>query len=65
MQDDLKLFNGIVTDLFPQINFAEQSVDYGILDAQIRKATKELGKGHVAIHCAFLICMKTIWLSDL
>ena len=43
MQDDLKLFNGIVTDLFPQINFAEQSVDYGILDAQIRKATKELG----------------------
>ncbi|GCB77896.1 hypothetical protein scyTo_0021148, partial [Scyliorhinus torazame] len=35
LQDDLKLFNGIVSDLFPKIK--EEPVDYGILDASIRK----------------------------
>lgn len=36
LQDDLKLFSGIVSDLFPKIK--EQPVDYGILEEAIRKA---------------------------
>ncbi|NWX92741.1 DYH1 protein, partial [Nothoprocta pentlandii] len=36
LQDDLKLFNGIVSDLFPQIK--EEPVDYGILEEAIRKS---------------------------
>ncbi|XP_078270493.1 dynein axonemal heavy chain 1 [Rhinoraja longicauda] len=35
LQDDLKLFNGIVSDLFPKIK--EEAVDYGILEQSIRK----------------------------
>ncbi|XP_067855101.1 dynein axonemal heavy chain 1 [Heptranchias perlo] len=34
LQDDLKLFNGIVSDLFPMIK--EEPVDYGILEQSIR-----------------------------
>uniref|UniRef100_A0A8C3UWY6 Dynein axonemal heavy chain 1 n=1 Tax=Catharus ustulatus TaxID=91951 RepID=A0A8C3UWY6_CATUS len=36
LQDDLKLFNGIVSDLFP--NIKESPVDYGILEEAIRKS---------------------------
>uniref|UniRef100_A0A8V1A4F4 Dynein axonemal heavy chain 1 n=1 Tax=Gallus gallus TaxID=9031 RepID=A0A8V1A4F4_CHICK len=36
LQDDLKLFSGIVSDLFPKIK--EQPIDYGILEEAIRKA---------------------------
>ncbi|XP_066927305.1 dynein axonemal heavy chain 1-like isoform X2 [Clytia hemisphaerica] len=36
LQDDLKLFNGIVSDLFPKIK--EQPIDYGALDESIRKS---------------------------
>lgn len=36
LQDDLKLFNGIVSDLFPKIS--EKPVDYGILEEAIRKS---------------------------
>ncbi|XP_009915551.2 dynein axonemal heavy chain 1 [Haliaeetus albicilla] len=36
LQDDLKLFNGIVSDLFPKIR--EKPVDYGILEEAIRKS---------------------------
>uniref|UniRef100_G1MWR4 Dynein axonemal heavy chain 1 n=1 Tax=Meleagris gallopavo TaxID=9103 RepID=G1MWR4_MELGA len=36
LEDDLKLFGGIVSDLFPKIK--EQPVDYGILEEAIRKA---------------------------
>ncbi|XP_053933024.1 dynein axonemal heavy chain 1 [Cuculus canorus] len=36
LQDDLKLFNGIVSDLFPKI--IEKPVDYGILEEAIRKS---------------------------
>uniref|UniRef100_A0A8C3ERS2 Dynein axonemal heavy chain 1 n=1 Tax=Corvus moneduloides TaxID=1196302 RepID=A0A8C3ERS2_CORMO len=36
LQDDLKLFNGIVSDLFP--NIRETPVDYGILEEAIRKS---------------------------
>uniref|UniRef100_A0A8B9CDG4 Dynein axonemal heavy chain 1 n=1 Tax=Anser brachyrhynchus TaxID=132585 RepID=A0A8B9CDG4_9AVES len=39
LQDDLKLFNGIVSDLFPKIK--EKPVDYGILEEAIRKACIE------------------------
>uniref|UniRef100_A0A452QQ37 Uncharacterized protein n=1 Tax=Ursus americanus TaxID=9643 RepID=A0A452QQ37_URSAM len=36
LQEDLKLFSGIVSDLFPTIR--EEETDYGILDKAIRKA---------------------------
>ncbi|NXX05401.1 DYH1 protein, partial [Larus smithsonianus] len=36
LQDDLKLFSGIVSDLFPKIR--EKPVDYGILEEAIRKS---------------------------
>lgn len=36
LQEDLKLFSGIVSDLFPTIK--EEETDYGILDKAIRKA---------------------------
>uniref|UniRef100_A0A8C0ZKX5 Dynein axonemal heavy chain 1 n=1 Tax=Cyanistes caeruleus TaxID=156563 RepID=A0A8C0ZKX5_CYACU len=36
LQDDLKLFNGIVSDLFP--NIKETPIDYGILEEAIRKS---------------------------
>ncbi|KAK2581762.1 hypothetical protein KPH14_002241 [Odynerus spinipes] len=39
LSDDLKLFNGIVSDLFPQLT--EVPVDYGILEAQIRTTILE------------------------
>ncbi|XP_030634236.1 dynein heavy chain 1, axonemal [Chanos chanos] len=35
LQDDLKLFNGIVSDLFPQIR--EEPINYGTLEESIRK----------------------------
>ncbi|RXN34314.1 dynein heavy chain axonemal [Labeo rohita] len=40
LQDDLKLFNGIVSDLFPKIR--EEPIDYGTLEESIRNvcATK-------------------------
>ncbi|TRY59872.1 hypothetical protein DNTS_035283 [Danionella cerebrum] len=40
LQDDLKLFNGIVSDLFPKI--CEEPIDYGTLEESIRNvcATK-------------------------
>ncbi|KAL3881803.1 hypothetical protein ACJMK2_028195, partial [Sinanodonta woodiana] len=39
--DDLKLFNGIVSDLFP--NIKEQPIDYGALDVSLRKTCTKLG----------------------
>ncbi|XP_063674391.1 dynein axonemal heavy chain 1-like isoform X3 [Bolinopsis microptera] len=35
LQDDLKLFNGIVSDLFPKIK--QEAIDYGDLDTSIKK----------------------------
>ena len=40
LQDDLKLFNGIVSDLFPKIK--EQPIDYGNLEESIKKACLQL-----------------------
>ena len=40
LQDDLKLFNGIVSDLFPKIK--EQPIDYGALEESIRKGCLSL-----------------------
>lgn len=37
--EDLKLFSGIVSDLFPTIK--EEDTDYGILDKAIRKACEK------------------------
>lgn len=39
LQEDLKLFAGIVSDLFPTIK--EEETDYGILDHAIRKACEK------------------------
>lgn len=39
LQDDLKLFNGIVSDLFPKIK--EEPLDYGDMEESIRARTKE------------------------
>ena len=38
LMDDLKLFNGIMSDLFP--NIREETIDYGSLDEALRKAAK-------------------------
>uniref|UniRef100_A0A8C5T8E3 Dynein axonemal heavy chain 1 n=1 Tax=Malurus cyaneus samueli TaxID=2593467 RepID=A0A8C5T8E3_9PASS len=45
LQDDLKLFNGIVSDLFP--NIRESPVDYGILEEAIRKSSSSSCTGFV------------------
>ncbi|XP_023393798.1 dynein heavy chain 1, axonemal [Pteropus vampyrus] len=39
LQEDLKLFSGIVSDLFPTIK--EENIDYGILDKAIRKTCEK------------------------
>ncbi|XP_040850525.1 dynein heavy chain 1, axonemal [Ochotona curzoniae] len=39
LQEDLKLFSGIVSDLFPTIK--EEETNYGILDTAIRKACEK------------------------
>ncbi|XP_024940673.1 dynein heavy chain 1, axonemal [Cephus cinctus] len=41
LKDDLKLFNGIVSDLFPKL--VEETVDHGILEAGIRRSIKKMG----------------------
>ncbi|CAK9804542.1 Dynein axonemal heavy chain 1 [Anthophora plagiata] len=41
LKDDLKLFNGIVSDLFPRLE--EKQVDYGILEAEIRTSILRMG----------------------
>ncbi|KZC03876.1 Dynein heavy chain 1, axonemal [Dufourea novaeangliae] len=41
LKDDLTLFNGIVSDLFPRLE--EKQVDYGVLDAEIRAAIVRMG----------------------
>lgn len=38
LQDDLKLFNGIVSDLFPKIR--QEPIDYGTLEESIRNICK-------------------------
>ena len=41
LRDDLKLFNGIVSDLFPHVR--DEAVDYGNLEAQIRSCSLKQG----------------------
>ena len=41
LRDDLKLFNGIVSDLFPHVR--DEAVDYGDLESQIRKCSLNQG----------------------
>lgn len=41
LRDDLKLFNGIVSDLFPHVR--DEAVDYGDLESQIRKCSLSQG----------------------
>ena len=41
LMDDLKLFNGIVSDLFPKIR--DVPVDYGEMEESIRKCCLDKG----------------------
>ena len=41
LMDDLKLFNGIMSDLFP--NIKEETIDYGALDSSLRKTCQKMG----------------------
>ncbi|OAD57478.1 Dynein heavy chain 1, axonemal [Eufriesea mexicana] len=41
LKDDLTLFSGIVSDLFPRLK--EKHVDYGVLEAQIRATIVNMG----------------------
>lgn len=41
LMDDLKLFTGIVSDLFP--NIKEEPIDYGSLDTSLRKSCLKQG----------------------
>ena len=41
LREDLKLFNGIVSDLFPHVK--EEAVDYGDLESQIRSCSLKQG----------------------
>ena len=41
LMDDLKLFTGIVSDLFP--NIKEEPIDYGSLDTSLRKCCLKMG----------------------
>ena len=51
LQEDLKLFSGIVSDLFPKIR--DEAVDYGDLDKTIRSTAKEKGLEDVEGTCRF------------
>ncbi|XP_076380684.1 dynein axonemal heavy chain 1 [Megalopta genalis] len=41
LKDDLTLFNGIVSDLFPRLE--EKQVDYGVLESEIRASIVRMG----------------------
>ncbi|XP_018365084.1 PREDICTED: dynein heavy chain 1, axonemal-like [Trachymyrmex cornetzi] len=41
LKDDLKLFNDIISDLFPEL--IEKPVNYGILEAGIRRSIRQMG----------------------
>lgn len=50
LQDDLKLFSGIVSDLFPKIE--DVPVDYGELEQSIRNIAISKGLENVDGTCA-------------
>ncbi|XP_023309976.1 dynein heavy chain 1, axonemal-like [Anoplophora glabripennis] len=45
LKDDLILFNGIVSDLFPRM--VEEAIDYGVLEQSIRASCLKLGQDDV------------------
>ena len=51
--DDLKLFNGIVSDLFPKIK--EVPVDYGDLEKNIR--SNSLSRGLDDVDGEYCVCL--------
>ena len=53
LMDDLKLFNGIVSDLFPKIR--DVPVDYGEMEQSIRARSLEAGLEDVEGECILLI----------
>lgn len=54
LQDDLKLFNGIVSDLFPKIR--EEPIDYGTLEESIRNVCATKCLKDVDGECAVELC---------
>ncbi len=54
LQDDLKLFNGIVSDLFPKIR--EEPIDYGTLEESIRNVCATKCLKDVDCECAVELC---------
>ena len=56
LQDDLKLFNGIVSDLFPTTE--DVVVDYGDMEKSIREKAMEKGLEDVEGECV------TVWEGD-
>ena len=52
LQEDLKLFSGIVSDLFPKIR--DVPVDYGDLEKSIRETAKEKELEDVEGRCGYV-----------
>lgn len=61
LQDDLKLFNGIVSDLFPKI--LEEPIDYGTLEESIRDACESKQLKDVDGE-SFGFCQKSLQLTE-
>lgn len=61
LQDDLKLFNGIVSDLFPKIR--EEPIDYGTLEESIRNACESKQLKDVDGE-SFGFCQKSLQLTE-
>ena len=58
LQDDLKLFNGIVSDLFPKIR--DVPVDYGDLELSIRNTTLSKGLEDVEGKVYKQVCLSVV-----
>ena len=54
LMDDLKLFNGIVSDLFPKIR--DVPVDYGEMEESIRARSLDAGLEDVEGELLHIIC---------
>lgn len=61
LQEDLKLFAGIVSDLFPTIK--EEDTDYGILDMAIRRACEKENLKDVDGEPLAPGCLRKCWLQ--
>ena len=62
LQEDLKLFSGIVSDLFPTIR--DEDTDYGILDKAIRRACEKDNLKDVDGEPLAPGCLRKRWLQS-